>query len=185
MEIEKAQRDVRQTYEGGFYGQLVSAALWAMSGVAATWRTERAAIMVLVIGGFLIFPLTTLLLRLTGKRAMLPAGHPMNSLAVQIAFTLPLCLPLVGAAAVYRISWFYPAFMIALGAHYLPFTFLYGMRLFAGLCGVLVGAGLSLGLWGPETFSPGAWITTGILVLAAIAGRLTVEAERRHLPEPA
>jgi hypothetical protein len=163
----------------------VSAALWAMSGVAATWRTERAAIMVLVIGGFLIFPLTTLLLRLTGKRAMLPAGHPMNSLAVQIAFTLPLCLPLVGAAAVYRISWFYPAFMIALGAHYLPFTFLYGMRLFAGLCGVLVGAGLSLGLWGPATFSPGAWITTGILVLAAIAGRLTVEAERRHLPEPA
>lgn len=179
MEISKAQRDVRQTCEGGFYGQIVSAALWASSAVAATWYTERAAILVLVIGGFLIFPLTTLMLRLAGRPATLEAGHPMNALAMQIAFTLPLCLPLVGAAAMYRISWFYPAFMIVLGAHYLPFTFLYGMRMFAGLCGVLVGAGLTLAMWGSDLFSPGAWITTGILVLAAIAGRITVIAERR------
>jgi len=50
----------------------------------------------------------------------------MNALAMQVAFVLPLSLPLVFAATAYRQNWFYPAFMIALGSHYLPFIFLYG-----------------------------------------------------------
>ncbi len=41
-----------------------------------------------------------------------------------MAFTLPLSLPVVGAAALYRLEWFYPAFMVVLGAHYLAFAFL-------------------------------------------------------------
>ena len=34
------------------------------------------------------------------------------------------------AAALYETNWFYPAFMVIIGAHYLPFSHLYGMRLF-------------------------------------------------------
>lgn len=40
----------------------------------------------------------------------------MNGLAVQIAFTVPFSLPLVAAATLYRLNWFYPAFMIGVGA---------------------------------------------------------------------
>ena len=75
---------------------------------------------VLVLLGIFIFPMTQLLLRLMRRPASLPKGHPMNALAMQVAFVLPLSLPLVFAAAAYRQNWFYPAFMIALGAHYLP-----------------------------------------------------------------
>jgi hypothetical protein len=79
---------------------------------------------VLVVGGIFIFPMTQLLLRLIARPVSLPKGHPMNALAMQVAFVLPLSLPLVFAATAYRETWFFPAFMIAVGAHYLPFIFL-------------------------------------------------------------
>jgi len=49
-----------------------------------------------------------------------------------------LSLLLVGAATLYRTEWSYPAFMIALGAHYLPLVTLYRMRMFYALAAVLV-----------------------------------------------
>jgi hypothetical protein len=66
MEIAVAQREVRQVFRGGFVGQLVSGLLWLASAVAATSGTARQAILILVVGGFFIFPLTTLGLRLLG-----------------------------------------------------------------------------------------------------------------------
>ena len=170
MTIEEAQRDVRQQFAGGFYGQLVSGILWALSAAFATWGSRRSAIAALIIGGFFIFPLTVFGLRLSGRRGAVSPGNPMNQLAMQVAFVLPLCLPLVGAAALHRVNWFYPAFMIALGAHYLPFCFLYGMRMFGVLAALLVGAGLACGLYRAGDFSLGAWLTAGTLVAFAFVG---------------
>ncbi len=182
MTIEHAQRDVRTVFIGGFAGQLVSSVLWFLSAGLGTWHSVKAAIVVLVIGGMFIFPVTQIVLRLMGRTASLPKGHPMNGLAMQIAFTLPLTLPLVGAAALYRLNWFYPAFMIVLGAHYLPFVFLYGMRQFAVLAGVLIAAGLAIGLYAPPIFSLGAWLTASVLLVFAFVGRSVAlaDAGRAH-----
>jgi hypothetical protein len=179
--VALAQRDVRRTFRGGFAGQLVSGLLWLGSAAVATWGTPRAAMTLLVVGGFFIFPLTVTLLRLMGRPARLMPGNPLQALAMQIAFTLPLSLPVVGAATLYRESWFYPAFMIVLGAHYLPFVFLYGMRLFGVLAAVLVSGGLLLGMRAPEPFSLGAWISGGVLLVFALLGRMAVEREEEML----
>lgn len=184
MPVALAQRDVRRTFRGGFAGQLVSGLLWLASAAAATWWSPRAAMMLLVVGGFFIFPLTMAVLRMLGHPARLMPGNPLNALGMQIAFTLPLSLPVVGAATLYRESWFYPAFMVVLGAHYLPFVFLYGMRLFGGLAAVLVSAGLLLGMRVPEPFGLGAWITGGVLLLFAVLGRRTVEQEEEMPATP-
>lgn len=77
----------------------------------------------------------------------------------------------------YRLEWFYPAFMIALGAHYLPFAFLYGMRMFAALAGVLWVSGVLLGTRLDLGFSAGAWWTGCVLVVFAILGRALVRRE--------
>ncbi len=173
MTVEEAQRDVRQQFVGGFFGQLVSAIVWAASAGFAEWGTRRAAMTVLVVGGFFIFPVTVALLRLSGRRGAVSPGNRMGELAMQVAFVLPLSLPLVGAATMFRANWFYPAFMVALGAHYLPFAFLYGMRMFAVLAALLISGALWLGLYGPATFSLGAWLTVGVLlVFAALGGRV-------------
>jgi len=174
MQIADAQRDVRTTFYGGFPGQLVAALIWLASAVLATWSTPKAAILTLVLGGMLIFPLTQLLLRLMGRPASLPKGHPMNALAMQTAFIVPILLPLVGAATLHHTFWFYPAVLLVVGAHYLPFTFLYGMRMFLVLGGLMIVAGLLTGLYAPAHFALGGWIGTALLVTFALIGRSPV-----------
>ncbi len=178
MHVSEAQKEVRTTFRGGFVGQSVSGLLWLASASLATWATPRPAILLLVIGGFFIFPLTQLGLRLMGGPAALRPDNPLGGLGMQAAFVLPLTLPVVGAAALYRLEWFYPAFMIVLGAHYLPFVFLYGMRLFAVLSALLVGLGVAIGLHARESFSLGAWVTGGVLLIFALLGLAGVRNER-------
>ena len=179
MNISDAQRDVRMVFLGGFAGQLVSGILWLLSAALATFYTINSAILVLVLGGIFIFPLTQLTLRLMGRRASLGKEHPMNQLAMQVAFTLPLNLLIVLAATLYRLNWFYPAFMIALGAHYLPFVFLYGMRQFAVLAAVFIAAGVIIGMYFSRSFSLGGWYTGVVLLIFAFVGRSAVLHESR------
>lgn len=179
MLITDAQWEIRQAYLGGFMGQLVSGLLWIATAAVATWGSPTTAITMVVLGGMLIFPLTRLGLHAIGHRVAITPGNPLNGLAMQVAFTLPLSLPVVGAAALYRLEWFFPAFMIVLGAHYLPFVFLYGMRMFAVLCALLVSGGLVLALYVPLGLSAGAWITGTLLLGFAFAGRWVVASEAR------
>jgi hypothetical protein len=164
---------VRTTFLGGFAGQLVSSVIWFLSSASYTWLSFKTGALVLVVGGFFIFPLTQLLLRFMGRPFSLP-GHPMNGLAMQVAFTLPLTLPLVYIATLYRQSLFYPALMIVLGAHYLPFVFLYGMRQFAVLAALLISFGVFIGLYLPKATTLGGWVTATALLAFAFIGRYTV-----------
>jgi len=174
MIVAEAQLEMRTALMGGFMGQLVSGVLWMASAALATWSTDRWAIGLLVVGGFFIYPLTLLGLRIIGHSATTSNDNPFNRLGMQVAFVLPLSLPVVGAAALYRPEWFYPAFMIVLGAHYLPFVTLYGMRLFYVLAGILVGAGLALALFLSLPSATGAWFTGIVLIVFAILGRSLV-----------
>jgi hypothetical protein len=171
VNITDAQRDVRTVFLGGFAGQLVTGGVWFLSAATATWHSSGLAMWVLVVGGMFIFPLTQLFLRLTGRPASLPRGHPMNALAMQVAFVLPLNFPLIFAATAHRQAWFYPAFMVAVGAHYLPFMFLYGMWQFGVLAALLVASGVVIGLYLPSVFSLGGWSTALLLLVFAFIGR--------------
>ncbi|HEX2990736.1 MAG TPA: hypothetical protein VHO49_08650 [Anaerolineales bacterium] len=168
MEIKTAQHDVQTTFLRGAVGQTVSGLIWLASAAIGTWGTERQAILVLVLGGMFIFPLTQLGLRLLGRPAGLPAGHPMNALAMQVAFMLPLNMLLVGAAALYNINWFYPAFMLIVGTHYLPFIFLYGMWEFGVLAALLIFGGVGIAMLFPDSFTLGGWVTAILLLLFAV-----------------
>ncbi len=167
MLVAEGQGDVRCVYSGGFYGQLVSAAVWLSAAIVATWFSTTLSVAVLFLGGTLIFPLTWLTIRTTGRTASLPLGHPMAALAMQIAFTVPIGLVAVVAMLAGRTELFFPASMVIVGGHYLPFTFLYGMRMFAYLAVALVVPGLLLLVWVPAPFASGGWITGGVLVAFA------------------
>ena len=185
MTIDEAQLEVRSVFMGGLVGQLVSGALWLLSAGISTWVSPGSGIAVLCVGGALIFPVTQLALRTMGRPATLRADNPLSHLAMQIAFTIPLGLPLVGAATLYRLNWFYPACMVVVGAHYLPFVFLYGMKHFAVLCGLMVGGGIMLGLYLHDTFSLGGWLTGATLVLFGILGGLLSRREAQGVPSAA
>jgi hypothetical protein len=100
-------------------------------------------------------------------------------LAMQLAFTLPLTMLLLVPVTVFHLNLFYPALMILVGAHYIPFTFLYGMRLFIPLSAILVGGGVVIDLYFPGPFSLGGWIGGLTLFLFAWIGRFSVQNDLR------
>ena len=175
--VADAQKEMRTVFVGGFFGQLVSSALWLTSAALATWVTPRAAITQLVVSGFFIFPATQLLLRLSGGPASLSKRDPLGKLGLQIALSLPMTMLLLVPVTLFNQNLFFPAFMILLGAHFLPFTFLYGMRMFIPLCGILVGSGVVIAENFSRSFSVGAWVTGATLFAFAWIGRIAVRSE--------
>jgi hypothetical protein len=180
MNIVDAQRENRFRYSGGFYGQAVSGVIWLVSAGFASWSSPRTAITVLVIAGFFIFPITELLVRTVGSRLKLDRRNPLPQLGMQVAFVLPLSMPLLLPVSHYDLNWFYPALMILLGAHYLPFVFLYGMRMFAVLAAALWGGGFIIAMHLSSSFSIGAWYTGTILLIFAAVGKSLVDHERQR-----
>lgn len=167
MSIEAAQREVRSTYMGGFPGQFVSGVVWLISAFLGWWLSWSAARWALIIGGVFIFLLLEGAVRLNGRKPSLSPENPLNPLAMQIAFTLPLMLPLIVAAFMMRPDWLYPAFMVALGVHYLPFMFLFGMWQFGGLSLVLVGSGIVFGFAGTNQFVVAGWYGAAVQLVFA------------------
>lgn len=168
MTVLEAQREMRDVYWGGSVGQAVSGLLWLISTALGTWVSVELGILSLFLGGFFIFPLTQLGLRLAGLPASLSSGNPLQSLTRQVAFIVPFCLPVIWGATLYNTNWYYPAFMIVVGAHYLPFVFLYGMRQYALLAALLIGGGVAFGYLCPQVFAAGGWFTGIVLVLFAL-----------------
>src|SRR5271154_756407 len=158
MDIQDAQREVRSVYIGGFWGQLVSSVIWLASAALGTWVSPKASILTAIIAGFFIFPLTLMLLRLSRGRASLSKENTFNSLGMQVALVLPFSMLLLVPVGFYNLNWFFPALMVLLGAHYLPFATLYGMRMFLVLAGILMASGLVIAHYFSQTFSLGAWI---------------------------
>jgi hypothetical protein len=169
MELAEAQREMREVYLNAAPGQAVAAAVWLLSATCATWVSVRAAVIALVLGGMLIYPGTQLILLAMRRPTSVTPANPLRELAPEVALVVPLVMPLAGAAMLHRVTWFYPAFMVIVGAHYLPFSFLYGRRAFLVLAGLLLIGGFGLAFAPNAPFALGAWLTGGALAVFAIA----------------
>jgi hypothetical protein len=174
MLISEAQREVRTAFYGGFVGQLVAGVIWAFSAAASVWSAPRYGMAVLFVVSAMLLPITQTLLRVLGRSGTLSAGNTLRQLAIQVAFTVPIGFILVAAATLHRQHWFYPASMLVVGAHYLPFIFLYGMWQFGVLAVLLILGGVGLGLYGPEMFNLGGWLSAVVFVGFAFVARNAV-----------
>lgn len=171
MEICEAQREVRACYAGGFWGQLIASLIWLLGAALGTWSTPKTAILTVVVAGFFLFPLTRLAVSLSGTGGLIRKENPFNRLGMQVALVLPFSMLLLVPVAEYRLNWFFPALMILLGAHYLPFATLYGMRMFLALGGALMALGVVAALYFSHSFSVGAWSAGVTLLVFAFVGR--------------
>jgi hypothetical protein len=156
---------LRYGYRSASVGQMYAGLVWLAAAVAWLTYGSTSGIVVLVIGGFLIYPVTTSVSRLLGNPGSVASSNPLKEASVAIPLVGPLGIPLAGAAALHDVAWFFPAFMVVMGAHYLPFSHLYGMRVFIPLGAGMWFAGLAIGLWAPDTAVVGA-LLTGIALLA-------------------
>jgi hypothetical protein len=180
MDIKDAQREIRIGAIGGFWGQLLYSILYLAGAALGTWSTPRASILTMIIGGFFVFPLMQMILRLE-RRPTLSKRNPFYWLSMQIAFVLPFSMLLLWPVGLYRLNWFFPALMILVGAHYLPFATSFGMRMYLFLAGILIAAGVVIALYFSASFSLGARVTGVILFVFAWIGRSIVTAEAERL----
>jgi hypothetical protein len=169
MELHEAQREVRSVFIGGAVGQFVTGGIWLASAALSTWGSRTLGILALVVGGMFIFPLTQLILRLLGRPATLKRENPLGRFSLQTVAAMFATFPLIYFAARADLNWFYPAFMIVIGAHYVMFIHLYGMWQYGLLAAVLAGAGLVLAAVKPVPFSLGGWLAGAVLVVFASA----------------
>lgn len=177
--LSDAQREMRSAFLGGFAGQLVSGLIWLAAAAISVSGTPQYGMAFLFFGCMGIFPLTQLTLRMMGRPAKVNAENGLWALGSQIAFTVPINFLLVGAAVLYKQMWFFPAAMIIVGTHYLPFITLYGMKMYGILSALLILGGAGLALYGPPVFSLGAWLTGLVLIIFAFVGRAMVLMEEK------
>lgn len=179
MSVYESQKEMRSAFLGGFAGQLVSGLIWLAASAISVVRSPQHGIIFLFFGCMCIFPLTKLTLRMMGRRAKVSDENGLWALGSQVAFTVPINFLLVGAIILDRDEWFFPAAMIIVGAHYLPFITLYGMKMFGILAGLLIFSGLGIAFYGSSMFSLGGWFTGGVLIIFAFAGRSVVINEEK------
>ena len=119
MRIKQAQGDMRNAYRGGAAGTAVSGVVWLIAAATGQWIGLWPAVVVLYVGGALIFPLSTVVLRMAGGPTRPPRGHPMNAFATELAFIMPVGTILAALVALERPEWFFPFTAAIVGAHYL------------------------------------------------------------------
>ncbi|MCY7288345.1 MAG: hypothetical protein LH624_08875 [Cryobacterium sp.] len=168
MDVRHAQADVRRVYRGGFAGPLVSTIVWSTANSVFLWVSPTAGMSTLFVGGMFIFPLSTLVLKLMGGAVALPKGHPSITLAMESAFTVPLGLLIAIVLGAYEPLLFFPASLIIVGAHYLVFISLYGIRLYAVLAGVLVAIGAATLFWFPNLGAVSGWIGAAVFAVFTV-----------------
>lgn len=162
--IAQAQADVRRVHRGGSMGPLVSGLVWAVSSALFTWVSVGSAMWALFLGGALIFPLSSLLLTLRGGPIGLPGGHPASALAFQAAMVAPAGTLVAIVVGLYDADRFFPAAALLIGAHYLVWPSLYGMRLWFAPALILVVIGL-MGLFVvPGLGAFAGWATAATLL---------------------
>lgn len=145
------QADLRRAYLGGGLGAVVSGLVWLTAAVTASVAGMATGYTALFFGGFLIFPLGTLVEKLFFKRGGVRAGNPGGGLVME---TLPAMIGVLVIGFLLldiRPDWVFPLAAIAVGGHYFPFQTAYGDKSYWLLGGVMMAVGfasLMMGLFG-------------------------------------
>lgn len=156
--------EVRVAYLGGFSFLAFEGALWLVSAALGSFVSVGSAIVALVVGGVFILLGAQLIQRLM-RRPSVGSENPLMGLSTSAAFVVPLCYPVIAAATLADTDWFFPAFAVVVGAHYPPFAYVYRMRLYLALCGVLVGGGTLIGwLFRDGPFSLAGYFAGAVLL---------------------
>jgi len=139
--MDGLQNDMRTAFLDGAPGMLVSATVWFVAGAVFLRVGAEQAIWALLIGGALIHPIATIVLKLLGRTAKASSGNPLNTLAFASTIWLIVCCVLAYGLSRANVAWFFPAMMLAIGSRFLTFHTLFGHRLYWICGGALIVAG--------------------------------------------
>lgn len=162
MHIIEAQRDMRRAEAGGGPGVFVSGLVWLVAALVESSRGVHAGFVTLFIGGMLIFPVATIIVRYLFRRKPVTPDNQIGRAVLESTITM-----LGGLLPAYLFLYFEPAYVfplaaIAVGTHYFAFRTAYGDIRFWILGAVIAGLG-GIGIFAPAT------LPIGMIYLVALA----------------
>ena len=181
MDIETAQADLRRAYVGGGPGAIVSGCVWFIAAATEARHGTATAFSGLFFGGILIFPLSTLIVRLLFHRAKEAPRNPLGLTALEGTIAMIGGLLAAWLFLPYAPQLVFPLSAVAVGTHYLVFKTAYGNRTYWVLGAAIALAGLL------NIFSHGRLPGNTILevgVIEVLFGAFLIWRER-ELPDPA
>lgn len=142
MDLRIAQQDLRWAYVGAGPGVIVSALVWLAAGVVEQTRGVQTAFIVLFLGGMLIFPVSTLVVRGLFRRPKAAAGNPLGLAVLESTIAMIGGLVVAWLFLPFRPDYVFPVAAIAVGTHYAVFRTVYGDALFWVLGGLITAVGM-------------------------------------------
>lgn len=177
MDIAAAQADLRRAYVGGGPGAFISGLVWLAAAAVERAEGIATAFVVLFFGGWLIFPLSTLVVRLLFRRAGTAPGNPLAPVALESTIAMIGGLVAAWLFLPYRPDLVLPLAAIAVGTHYAVFKTAYGDPLFYALAALLTGLG-AIAIFGRIAL-PGGTALAFALVELGFGVLVTARAARR------
>ena len=144
--MASAQADMRRAYRDGAPGVLISGLVWMTAAAVALYGREQLSVLVLLIGGVFIYPLSVLLDKAMGHRGAHSANSPLGALAMAGTVWMLAGIVIAFAMQTQRLEWFYPVMLLVIGGRYLTFQTLYGLKIYWLLGALLCASGLLLGM---------------------------------------
>lgn len=145
---------MRQGYIFGAPGALVSGLIWIIAGIIAWFHSFEISILALFFGGMVIFPVSAILSKRINPSYALHKSNPFTRLALEGTILLFVGLLIAFTLSKSHPHLFYPIMLLIIGARYLTFQTLYGLKIYWVLGGVLLAVGCGYILW----FSPQPYI---------------------------
>ena len=163
---ERLQSEIRREHYDGAPGVLTSALVWLTSSAVCFSEGTLQGVWTLLVGGALIYPISTLLTRFWVKPRAAPSPNPLNQLAGASTIWLIACCVMAYGLYHLRPELFFPAMMLTIGCRYAVFATVYGLKVYWLLGIALVAASfLSFFLW----LAPSASALVGGLVELALS----------------
>ncbi|MFC6439124.1 hypothetical protein [Bowmanella sp. JS7-9] len=141
MTLAALQQNMRQAYLNGASGALASGLIWGVAALAANLFSPIASMLTLFFGGMLIFPLSVVISKLGNASGKHDPSNMLKHLAVENLGFLFAGLMIAFVVAQQDHMLFYPIMLLAIGARYLTFQTIYGVKTYWLFGGSLMIAG--------------------------------------------
>ncbi len=128
--LQKAQEDMRNSYAHGSIGILVSGTAWVTASLVVKFYSAQIGIWALLIGGMLIFPVSTLIEKLMGIKGIHDKDNPLGKLGMEGTIWMIMCIPIAYGVSLINSAWFFQGMLMIIGGRYLTFASIYGLRFY-------------------------------------------------------
>ena len=175
--------EFRFTYLGAAPHSMTVGTLWILSGIISKFTSIGFTILFFFFATAVNFPIGEFVRKLMKVPYSMNKDNNLAKLFPWLSFTIPLSIPLIYMACQYNINYFFPAFTILVGAHYLPFVWAYKMPTFAILSILLVFTGSYIAIYFNNVFDLAAYTTGAIIIIFGIIHLFLVSKEMKRVSE--